>query len=272
MTTGLTAPQLVWYAAGTPAPRWPLEPAAGLCATCGAEVTAGVSHELINSETFSQQGDFFQYGSHVCAACAWFYSDAKQRHRSLIAAGSWLAWPLISHEAAAADPERPSWLAALQHLAGLPPTTPTTGVLTTDPKPRLWPRMRLGTAATPAIYVHALDYDVSRVVRVDLVQLLAVITPITEALNRGFSKRTVWRGLLTDYRRCLAIGRAALDLERTLAPWRPRPEFVPALLIAGRTEETHERSHPGPADRQSQSARAARRRAPETGARQLQLD
>lgn len=269
MSAARSAPELVWLASGSPLPRWPLEPARGLCATCGVAVTAGVAHERINSETFSQQGDFFQYGTHVCPACAWFYSDAKQRHRSVLAAGDWVAWPLISLDAAATDGTRPSWLAALRQLATLSPNTPTTGVFTTDPKPRLWPRMRLGTAARPALYVHAPDYDISRVVRFDVARALAIAERIILALELGFTKRAIWRGLWRDHRRLVTVGEAAVELERQLAGWRADPAFIPALLAAGRRkEETHD---PRNTARDAQPTRATGSDDSQNIAGQLQL-
>lgn len=266
----MTAPDLVWRAAGSPPAKWPLEPASGLCATCGLAITEGVSHQRINQESFSQQGDFFQYGSHVCAGCAWLYTDAHSKHRSLLVVGDTLEWPLLSVDAAA-ESGRPSWLEALRRLDGLPPDTPQAGVLTTDPKPRFWPRMREGTAATPVLYVHAPDYDLSGRVRVPVSRLLLVADLVLAALALGFTKRTILHSLYHDYRRMLAAGPQAIAVEGALAEWRADPAFVPALLIAGLRKEERDHARSRVSGVQSLPARATGGGARPAGDQQLQL-
>lgn len=270
--TARSAPELIWQAAGFPLAKWPLGPCAGVCATCGVIVTEGVSHERINQESFSQQGDFFQYGSHCCPACAWLYSDARKTHRGVIAAGDWIAWPLISVETAAGDPGRPSWLDALRHLATLPPDTPVAGVMTSDPKPRFWPRARLGTTARPALYVHWPDHDLSNLVRFETRQALAVADLAIEALTLGFSKRAIIGGLYRDFARVLRAGQPALALEQQLAAWRSDPAFLPAALAAGiRKGAPIERPDPGKPAGGAEPVSASGGSHPENRAGQLQL-
>lgn len=262
---GLTAPGLLWRAAGTPSPKWPLEPAGGRCATCAAPVSEGVSHLTINSTTFSQQGDFFQYGTHCCPACAWLYSDAKRHHRSVLAVGDTLLWPLLS-VTAAAEQGRPSWLDTLRLVAATDPATPCAGVLTTDPKPRFWPRTRLASAGAFGLYAHAPDYDTSNYVRFDAADAVALTELILPLLRQGYSKRTIARGLWADYPRATRDLAATVRDEQDLAPARRSPAFVPALLAAGLLKEDPRELRP---DRGAERPRAPRRGAPADGARLL---
>src|SRR5581483_8085406 len=145
VVTVRTAPALLWRAAGEPPAKWPLESASGVCATCGDSLGAGIPVEAIAGETFAMHADYLRYGTHVCPACGWLYSDAKQHHRNV-----------------------------LEVAATQAPDTVLSGVLTTDPKPRCWPRARLASVGRFGLYVHAPDWDTSQYVGAPLADVLTV--------------------------------------------------------------------------------------------------
>lgn len=77
-----------WAAAGSPPPPYDAAPGAGPCATCGAETTAGVSLDQIETPTTSGHADLFRFGSqHVCPGCAWLFAAGKGRPGNYIAYG-----------------------------------------------------------------------------------------------------------------------------------------------------------------------------------------
>lgn len=248
------APALAWRAAGSPAPTWPIEPVPlAACACCGAAAGASVPVARFVSETYSQPADFLPFGERVCPACAWWHSETKQRHRAWLAAGERLWWPILAVETAAAEPDahlgigaqRPTWRELLRHLAALPPATPLAGLLTADPKPRLWPRVRAGTVGRATLYVHSTGDrspvgDLSASLALDLAAVVALLDLIEPLLAAGWPKRAIGRGLLADFGRASRDPPAALAAERRLAPLRGRPEFAVALLAAGLTKDTTE--------------------------------
>lgn len=253
----LSAPQLLWKNAGRPPHKYEEEPYGGPCATCGADTEHGVPTEEVNNPTFSNHADFFRYGTHVCRACAWLYGDPKRAHRNVIALGGKILWPMISLDSA--TEERPSWREVFRRiLPGCPPDSFVCGVMTTDPKPRNWPHMRLSSAARPALYVHAPDYDTSCVIEIDPEALLSCMGAIEEALSLGFPKSRIYAGLLSDYARAKRNIKEVMRLEKALREIRKEEEFVPALLAAGLTKEEKERAKSGRADRGSREGRAAR--------------
>ena len=231
----MTAPRLVWRNAGEPTHKYREESYGGLCATCGTKTEVSISTDQINNPTFANHAEFFRYGTHACRACAWLYGDPKRTHRNVLAAGEELWWPMISIESA--TEERPSWLELLRRVAEMPPETLVAGVLTSDPKPRNWPRMRLATVADFGLYVHAPDYDTSVFRSVSLADLLVATEPILEALRRGFLKTRIYSGLLADYAKAKKDLEGTMRLEEELRAIRNEPEFVPALLVSGIKKE-----------------------------------
>lgn len=235
----LSAPHLIWRAAGEPAHKYAEEAYAGPCATCGASCAgAGVNTEEVNSPTFANHAEFFKFGSHVCRACAWLYGDPKRTHRNVLCVGDELWWPMISAESA--TEERPSWSDLFFQIYSQPewtPDAPFCGVLTTDPKPRNWPRMRLCTVTRPGLYVHAPDYDVSEYRTFDAQSLIGIEDAVREALLLGFSKQRIYTGLLSDYAKAKKNMKEVMKLEEEFREYRKTPEFVPALLIAQVTKE-----------------------------------
>ncbi|ACL60549.1 hypothetical protein [Methylobacterium nodulans] len=99
----------------------------------------------------------------------------------MLALGDRLWWPTIT------DPmeDRPRWRGLLGQIGRTAPGTPMTGVLTTDPKPRLWPRMQAATAGAPGLYVHAPDYDWSRWTSFELRDVAAALAVVDEARALG---------------------------------------------------------------------------------------
>lgn len=231
----LSAPDLIWRNAGEPPHKYAEEPYGGLCATCGAPTETGVSTDRINNPTFSNHAEFFKFGTHVCRACAWLYGDPKRTHRNVLAVGDELWWPMISAESA--TEERPSWLDLFRRLPGYPPDAPLCGVLTTDPKPRNWPRMRLAAVAECGLYVHAPDYDVAEYRMPDVASVLGISMHVRTALLAGFSKISIYHGLTRDYQRFVKRYEEVKYTESALKHYRPAPEFVPALLITQITKE-----------------------------------
>lgn len=237
----LTAPQIAWASAGSPAPtklvsrkegRAPVALVAhdGQCATCGGTMESGMPVADVLNETFSQHGDYLKWGTHVCPACAWFFTDPKQHHRAFLGAGDLFLWPVLGEASVTED--RPLWRNALRRLVDLPEDTPAVALLTTDPKPRLWPRVQAGTAARLRAYVHSPDDDLSATVELETVDLLSAIDLIEGALAAGFNRATVRRGLLSDIKTAGKDLAGAVRLEGKIAAIRRRSVFIPAVLLS----------------------------------------
>lgn len=226
----MSAPQLLWRNAGEPPHKYAEEPHDGVCATCAASIVVGISAEEINNPTFSNHAEFFRFGTHVCRACAWLYGIGKGRPGNVLAAGDELWWPMISGKSAREE-ERPAWLDTLQALRESPNEAPAAGVLTTDTKPRVWPRMRIVSIKDFGLYVHAPEYAISEYRTFDLADLLAVSGLVREALDMGFSKQRIRNGLLSDFARAKRNIKEVMRLEKQLHMLRERSEFAPALIV-----------------------------------------
>lgn len=242
----MSAPVLIHRAAGYPLHKYAEEPHDGVCATCATAIEVGVSTESINNPTFANHAEFFKFGTYVCRACAWMYGDPKRTHRNVLVVGDELWWPMISADSA--TDERPSWgglFGLLYHEPeDYPPDIPMTGVLTTDPKPRLWPRSRLASIGSPGLYVHAPDYDVSEWRTFDLEHLIECARRIRPALLTGYAKTRIYTGLLSDYAKAKKDLDAAISMERRLQEVRGSPEFVPALITTVVTKEEKQEANP----------------------------
>ena len=235
-----TAPALVWRAAGEPAHKYTEEPHSGACATCGGGISIGVPIDEINNPTFSNHAEFFRYGTHACRACAWLYGIGKGRPGNIMAAGTDLYRPVISEKSA--TDERPTWLDTLRSLSG---DMPVAGVLTTDTKPRVWPRMRIASIRAFGLYVHAPEYAVSEYRSFSLADLGVASSAIRKALDMGFTKRRIHLGLLADFTRAKRHTREVMSLEQRLRMLRDRPEFVPALIVTYTELRKEEDGDPG---------------------------
>ena len=140
-----TAPQITWHGAGRPALVYDVTTHHGHCATCGAAIDGVAVHiKEIECPTLTQHADFIAHGQHVCPACAWLYGAGKGKPGNFIATPDKYEQAVISLSSVVED-KRP-WLTIIREIAKLPSDTPVCGVLTTDVKPRLWPRMQAATA------------------------------------------------------------------------------------------------------------------------------
>lgn len=233
----MSASQHTWTAAGSPAHPYTEEHSATLCATCAAPITSGVPLAQIETPTTANHADYFRFGSkHVCQACAWLYAAGKGRPGNYIATTGRMEYAVISLESVVTD-KRP-WIEVLADVAAMPPETPVAGVMTTDVKPRLWPRVRLATCGNFGLYVHAPDYDVSEWRGFSLAACLDLIGIMVKPLAAGYAKASLYHGLLRDYARASRDPARALAWDATLAPHRSQPHFLPALIAAGVTKET----------------------------------
>lgn len=212
-----------------------IEDVSGVCATCAAEINQGVPIGRIENPTFSQHADFLRYSKHVCAGCAWLYWAGKGKPGNFIAVGDKYQQLVISHESVVEDKE--PWFSALNRIALLPPETLVCGVLTTDVKPRLWPRTKLATVGRFGLYMHAPDYDLSAFVDFDLSECLRISALMREPLVAGYSKASIYHGLLTDFNRSSKYLARSFGWESELKECRGNPAFIPALLISGVTKE-----------------------------------
>jgi hypothetical protein len=184
----------------------------------------------------ANHADYFSNGTkHVCRACSWLFASGKGRPGNFLACGNQFELLVISLESVVAD-KRP-WMIALSELAGMPPETPVTGVMTTDVKPRLWPRARLATVGSFGLYVHAPDYDVSGWREFDLTACLAAIEVMRGPLRAGFAKASVYHGLFRDYARVCRDPAQAAEWDNLLTRHRREAHFLPALIAAGTTQE-----------------------------------
>ncbi|MBE0511181.1 MAG: hypothetical protein IBX49_10710 [Gammaproteobacteria bacterium] len=235
----ITASVLAWTAAGTPRQneKYKSSVFSGICATCGTPIDGdAVAVSEIDNATFSNHADFFHFGSsHVCTACAWLYGAGKGRPGNFIATASSYEQTVISLDSVVED-KRP-WIEVVRELARLPADTPVTGVLTTDVKPRLWPRARVATVGSFGLFVHCQDYDTSQHVDFDLHDLIRLIDLMRHPMQAGFSKQSIYFGLMRDFKRFQKDPAQVLMWETELQGWRDNPAFLPAVLIAGISKE-----------------------------------
>lgn len=224
----MSAPQLIWRNAGEPPHRYREEAYVGPCATCAAAISTGISTEQINNPTFSNHAEFFRFGTHVCRGCAWLYGIGKGRPGNIMAAGDALYRPVISKKSA--TEERPTWLEVLGGLSEVSSGDWVAGVLTTDTKPRVWPRMRLASLGDFGLYIHAPEYSVSEYRSFALADLLDTSGVIRGSLDMGFTKQRIHAGLLSDFSRAKKNMKEVMQLEMLLQTLRHRPEFIPALI------------------------------------------
>lgn len=236
----MTAPRLIWEGFGASAPegktgaKYAFEGCEGVCATCCHPIASGVpAHPRrgvtgILNATFSGHAEYLAHGTHVCAGCAWMYGQPKISHRAVLTLGGRSWWPTISQDMEG----RPKWREILREASDLPPDAPMTGVLTTDPKPRFWPRVRLASIARPGLYVHWPDFDISRWVDFEFAAFWTCLGVVDEARALGMTKRECMLGgctsRLVDKRGIVAV----MDMEARLAALRPDPSFSIAVVLA----------------------------------------
>lgn len=241
----MSASQHTWAAAGKPAHPYDEDAVVTVCATCATPVTSGVPLVQIETPTTADHANYFRFGSkHVCTACAWLYAAGKGRPGNYIATPGRMEYSVISLESVVKD-KRP-WIEVLADLTALPADTPVAGVMTTDVKPRLWPRVRLATIDRFGLYVHAPDYDISEWREFGLASCLDLISIMVEPLTAGYTKASLYHGLLRDHARTSRDPARALAWDSCLAAHRYQPHFIPALIAAGVTKETKKDVKPTP--------------------------
>lgn len=156
----ISGSQHTWISAGQPSHPYRVEPAPdnGICATCATMIADGIPLTEIETPTTANHSEFFRHGgSHVCHACAWLFAAGKGRPGNYIASSAGgIEYAVISLESVVAD-KRP-WIHILREIATLDHDAIVSGVMTTDVKPRLWPRARLATVGHFGLYIHAGDY------------------------------------------------------------------------------------------------------------------
>ena len=242
----MTKTELLWNALGCPTNKYEKTTIASdcVCASCCKELKTGdlaVHLTQIIGDTMANQSQFLRYGKHICQACAAMYSDSKAMHRGFIVAGKTVFFPMISWDSATA--ERPNWFDALKIISTLDKDVPTWCVLTTDPKPRLFPNAMLTSVGNFGAYVHAPDYDVSRFLMLSISDILTIAEMIIELLKLGFIKKTIAENLVLDSKMVKKIGfKEVLKFEQDLKAFRKKPEFIPALIAGGLKKEVKNES------------------------------
>jgi hypothetical protein len=222
---------IIWEAAGRPSHKFTATVYQGACATCGHDIKSeAVAVSSLAGDAFGRQVSFIN-GDHVCIACAWMYSFPKETHRNVFVVANKLYWPMIGVESA--TEERPSWQKLLLSTQQLPQDTPAIGVLTTDPKPRLWPMTHEVTLNNFGLYLHSPDYDVSEFRFFDLNSCITTIQLLNKILLLGYSKRACATSLLKETKKIEKLGGIVFELEQNLQSLRSTPHFIPSLLVAG---------------------------------------
>lgn len=218
----MTHTQLCYQLAGNPAID-DLQAVDCHCATCGIACTQAVNQKDINNPTFSQHGDFLK-GEWICPACAFMYRQGKAKP------GNYLAVQDDElHYLSISGVGKTSWRELIPELLQKDPSTLVAGVLTTDVKPRLFPRTQLATIGDFGLYVHAPDYDVSEYREFDLVDLLALVEQIETILSHKFTKTSIINGLFTYHKIAVKDPMLTAELDKID---RTNPAFIPALIIA----------------------------------------
>jgi hypothetical protein len=224
-------------AAGSPEHPYTQEACDTVCATCAATIRQGIPLQQIETPSTANHADYFRFGSkHVCQACAWMFAAGKGRPGNYIATPGAMEYTVISLESVVTD-KRP-WIDVLEDIAAMPGETPVAGVMTTDVKPRLWPRVRMATVGRFGLYLHVGDYDVSEWREFSLPACLDLIGNMIEPLTAGYAKTSLYHGLFRDHARSIRDPIKTMAWEEQLSAHRNQPHFLPALIAAGVTKES----------------------------------
>lgn len=219
----------LWCAAGSPMPSWPIVAVDPVpCATCGVETTRGVLRSALVSKTFSRAPEFLRFSNTICVSCAWMYDDPKRKHRSVLAIGNQIWWPAMGLQSASID--RPTWGAVIAILERAPAGEPVTALMTTNPKPRLWPFAHVASTSRCGMYLHAPEYDVSGYIDIDRHRLAEAYRHVCDDLAAGYTKRAIMYGI--PMHTAFRGDRRGFARESELQEMRRQAEFLPALLAA----------------------------------------
>lgn len=213
------------------------------CAITGEPLARGYPIQLLCSEATAEYLDTFRgqpcgyLGENAARAFRW------QRQTSLAAmifADGTCYRPLISRASAVLDAERPCWSDLVRAVWPARRGQECLILLTTEMKKRLWPRARVGVlGSATALYLYDLGLHVAEHRLVDWPALLECLTLVEEMYTAGFVKDRMRTGLWSYHKKVEEVGYARVAVwERALRSWRCRPEFLPALLIAQKREES----------------------------------
>lgn len=214
-------------------PHAPTGPHTGLCALCGHEGPGQYERDILDITTSNVTALFELAYDLICAPCYSVWTRPKYWHRGIFATTAGVQFPVISRESATF--ERPVWSDIFRGMhAGQ-----TRGiVLTTDPKKRVWPFARVSTGDTAWVYIHDPSRGVSGNRAVSIKKLVAALNLIEEVYSLGWSKPWIATSLIG----CRTVARAGLDaaiaLDQRLAAIRNEPEFLPALIVAQKKEDS----------------------------------
>lgn len=218
-------------------------PAGTVCAITGQPIAQGYAIQSLASEATAEYMDTFRG-----QPCGWLGEDAArafrwQRQTSLAAMifGDGTCYrPLISRASAAASDGRPCWSDLVRSIWPERQGQRLLVLLTTEMKKRLWPRARVGVLGrATALYLYDAGYNVAESRSVDWPALIECLDLVEEVYTAGFVKERIRTGLWSYYRKVEEVGfDKTRDWERALASWRARAEFLPALLIAQKREES----------------------------------
>lgn len=253
LAAGLTVAELLAAGLALPPPAGvePVPPGT-VCAATGAPIREGVPRRQVTTGATAEFLDHFRADVHgwVSPAAAACYQSASPRlgnpcARAFLAFPDALYLPFIARESAQAQGEtefpwgarvpRPCWSELVREVWPGRRGEPCALLLTTDVKKRVWPGVAVGPlgAATP-VYLYDGPHRGRR--RLDWPALLALLDLLEAAYGRGWSKESLDRSLPAGCPRGVSLAEA-FRREGDLAPWRTRPEWAVALLIAQRPPE-----------------------------------
>lgn len=214
-------------------PDAPIGPHTGLCALCGYHGAGQYSRDILDLAT-SNITALFETAYHtLCAPCYGVWSKPKHWHRAIYATQAGVQFPVISRDSVTT--ERQAWSDIFRQMD---PITPRAIVLTADAKKRVWPHARVSVGDNAWIYVHDPSRGVSGNRAVSIQRLRAALDLIESAYSLGFAKAAIASSLFGS-KQATHIGLdAAISLDARLDQIRDDPEFLPALIIAQKNEDT----------------------------------
>jgi len=244
----MTPSQILARGIGIEPPAGPIPvPDGTLCAlaNCGASLLSGYPVSAITTDATNEFLDTYRGGlqGHVCPDCAALAKaqcpsgDYRMGRAWLVVSGAGAWDPLIARESAEKT-GRECWSDLVRRVWREYRGAECAVLLTTDGKKRTWPLCRAGVVGerTPILYhntggdAECLIYSGS--LTLDWGAWVECLDLVEGAYSLGFAKRHLAEGLLSSGA-AAAVGMAeSLRLERELRPWRERPEFRAALLIA----------------------------------------
>ncbi len=249
MSYFLTPADLLAQGLGLPPvaePAYPLPPGT-VCAITGQPITTGYRVADMVTEATAEFLDCFRagVGGHVSENAARCFRSSNPRMGNpcarpvLLFADGPAYMPTIARESPATLPRcltemgvpvsRPCWSDLVRAVWPDHHGQQCLCILTTDTKKRLWIRARVGAlgARTPVL-VH--EGEDSAVLLIDWARLIECLDLVEAVYSAGFPKAAIRASL---YGACKAISLAETRrMENLLRPWRSRPEFTVATLIA----------------------------------------